>query len=239
MGKSKGIVRRIQSFMDSPKGRTWTNYIYSWGAAIVILGTLFKLTHIAGANLMLFVGMGAEVIVFFFSAFERPYELAEEDRKEERAERRSEYETTGNIIIAGGTTLAGGTTVAGDIPATPAGGNIISNIATSGAPELIPQMDEVTQEYIEKVRSLNEAIKLISDQTESLSRNMEEMETLARNLTAVNAMYEIQLRGASSQLNNLDSVNDQTKKMAQQIEELNHVYSRMLEAMTANMNKPE
>ena len=69
MGKSKGIVRRIQSFMDSPKGRTWTNYIYSWGAAIVILGTLFKLTHIAGANLMLFVGMGAEVIVFFFSAF--------------------------------------------------------------------------------------------------------------------------------------------------------------------------
>ena len=85
MGKSKGIVRRIQSFMDSPKGRTWTNYIYSWGAAIVILGTLFKLTHIAGANLMLFVGMGAEVIVFFFSAFERPYELAEEDRKEERA----------------------------------------------------------------------------------------------------------------------------------------------------------
>ena len=233
MGKSKGIVRRIQSFMDSPKGRTWTNYIYSWGAAIVILGTLFKLTHIAGANLMLFVGMGAEVIVFFFSAFERPYELAEEDRKEERAERRSEYEATGNIIIAGGTT------VAGDIPATPAGGNIIGNIATSGAPELIPQMDEVTQEYIDKVRSLNEAIKQISDQTESLSRNMEEMETLARNLTAVNAMYEIQLRGASSQLNNLDSVNDQTKKMAQQIEELNHVYSRMLEAMTANMNKPE
>jgi gliding motility-associated protein GldL len=233
MGKSKGIVRRIQSFMDSPKGRTWTNYIYSWGAAIVILGTLFKLTHIAGANLMLFVGMGAEVIVFFFSAFERPYELAEEDRKEERAERRSEYEATGNIIIAGGVPATG------DIPATPAGGNIIGSIATSGAPELIPQMDEVTQEYIEKVRSLNEAIKQISDQTESLSRNMEEMETLARNLTAVNAMYEIQLRGASSQLNNLDSVNDQTKKMAQQIEELNHVYSRMLEAMTANMNKPE
>ena len=239
MGKSKGIVRRIQSFMDSPKGRTWTNYIYSWGAAIVILGTLFKLTHIAGANLMLFVGMGAEVIVFFFSAFERPYELAEEDRKEERAERRNEYEATGNIIIAGGTTLAGGVPATGDIPATPAGGNIIGSIATSGAPELIPQMDEVTQEYIEKVRSLNEAIKQISDQTESLSRNMEEMETLARNLTAVNAMYEIQLRGASSQLNNLDSVNDQTKKMAQQIEELNHVYSRMLEAMTANMNKPE
>lgn len=234
MGKSKGIIRRIQSFMDSPKGRTWTNYIYSWGAAIVILGTLFKLTHIAGANLMLFIGMGAEVIVFFFSAFERPYELAEEDRKEERAERRSDKEA-----LQGGTIIVGGGNISGNGAAATGSGSIIEGIATSQTPELIPQMDEVTQEYIEKVRTLNEAIKQISDQTESLSRNMEEMETLARNLTAVNAMYEIQLRGASSQLNNLDSVNDQTQKMAQQIEELNHVYSRMLEAMTANMNKPQ
>ena len=236
MGKSKGIVRRIQSFMDSPKGRTYTNYIYSWGAAIVILGTLFKLTHIAGANLMLFVGMGAEVIVFFFSAFERPYELAEEDRKEDRSERRSEREAAGYATAGNAAPVAGTAAVAGTVAT---GGSIIGDIATSSTPELIPQMGEVTQEYIEKVRTLNEAIKQIADQTDSLSRNMEEMETLARNLTAVNAMYEIQLRGASSQLSNLDSVNDQTKKMAQQIEELNHVYSRMLEAMTANMNKQQ
>lgn len=238
MGKTKGIIRRIQSFMDSPKGRTYTNYIYSWGAAIVILGTLFKLTHIEGANLMLFIGMGAEVIVFFFSAFERPYELAEEDRKEERAERRAD--AGGTIIINGGNEsgdalapTAGGTTIIGG------SGNAINAIAGSNTPELIPQMDEVTQEYIDKVRALNETLKHISDQTEALGTNMEEMETLSRNLTAVNAMYEIQLRGASSQLNNIDAVNDQTKKMAEQIEELNQVYSRMLEAMTANMNKPQ
>lgn len=252
MGKTKGIIKRVQSFMDSPKGRTYTNYIYSWGAAIVILGTLFKLTHIAGANLMLFVGMGAEVIVFFFSAFERPYELAEEDRKEDRAERRAERESIGNIpsgatVIIGGNvnaapaaeSVAAAATSTATAPTSSGTGITIGAIANSNTPALIPQMDEVTEEYIEKVRSLNEAIKHISDQTEALGRNMEEMETLARNLTAVNAMYEIQLRGASSQLNNLDSVNDQTKKMAEQIEELNQVYSRMLEAMTANMNKPQ
>lgn len=222
--------------MDSPKGRTYTNYIYSWGAAIVILGTLFKLTHIPGANIMLFVGMGAEVIVFFFSAFERPYELAEEDRAEERAERRAE----------GGTVIIGGTLPVGDIQGVAAvegtasaSGNIVGQIAGSGTPELIPQMDEVTQEYIDKVRTLNETLQHISDQTEALSRNMQEMDTLSRNLTAVNAMYEIQLRGAGNQLSNIDAVNDQTKKMAEQIEELNQVYSRMLEAMTANMNKPQ
>ena len=242
MSKSKGIVRRIQSFMDSPKGRTWTNYIYSWGAAIVILGTLFKLTHIEGANLMLFVGMGAEVVVFFFSAFERPYELAEEDRKEERAERRADAGVGGGTIIIGGgvageassaAAVEGGTTIVGGT------GSVVGAIAGSGSPELIPQMDEVTQEYIDKVRALNETIKHISDQTDALGRNMEEMETLSRNLTAVNAMYEIQLRGASSQLTNIDAVNDQTRKMAEQIEELNQVYARMLEAMTANMNKPQ
>ncbi|MBQ5663367.1 MAG: gliding motility protein GldL [Bacteroidaceae bacterium] len=247
MGKTKGTVRRIQSFMDSPKGRTFTNYIYSWGAAIVILGTLFKLTHIAGANLMLFVGMGAEVIVFFFSAFERPYELAEEDRKEERAERRAERESTGDIpsgatVIIGGSVNAAAATesvAAATASASSGTGVTIGAIAGSNTPQLIPQMDEVTEEYIEKVRALNETIKHISDQTEALGRNMEEMETLSRNLTAVNAMYEIQLRGASNQLNNIDTVNDQTKKMAEQIEELNNVYSRMLEAMTANMNKPQ
>ena len=237
MGKTKGIIKRVQSFMDSPKGRTYTNYIYSWGAAIVILGTLFKLTHIAGANLMLFVGMGAEVVVFFFSAFERPYELAEEDRKEDRAERRAERESFGDLP-SGATVIIGAP--AESIPATASSTGVnIKAIADSNSPELIPQMDQVTEEYIEKVRALNETIKHISDQTEALSRNMEEMETLSRNLTAVNAMYEIQLRGASSQLNNIDNVNDQTKKMAEQIEELNQVYSRMLEAMTANMNKPQ
>ena len=237
MGKTKSIIKRVQSFMDSPKGRTYTNYIYSWGAAIVILGTLFKLTHIAGANLMLFVGMGAEVVVFFFSAFERPYELAEEDRKEDRAERRAERESFGDLP-SGATVIIGAP--AESIPATASSTGVnIRAIANSNSPELIPQMDEVTEEYIEKVRALNETIKHISDQTEALSRNMEEMETLSRNLTAVNAMYEIQLRGASSQLNNIDNVNDQTKKMAEQIEELNQVYSRMLEAMTANMNKPQ
>ena len=83
MKKAKGILRAIQAFMDSPRGKTLLNYFYSWGAAIVILGTLFKLTHLAGANLMLFIGMGTEVIVFFFSAFERAYDVIEDEKKEE------------------------------------------------------------------------------------------------------------------------------------------------------------
>lgn len=238
MGNKRKIISSIQTFMDSPKGRTYLNYIYSWGAAIVILGTLFKLTHIAGANLMLFIGMGAEVVVFFFSAFERPYELAEEDRKEERAERRAERAASGSqsIIISGNiaqsasdnTTFVGGATTAGNIAAT-----------QTADPGLVEEMDNATKEYVEKVRSLNEAIKRISEQSESLGRNMAEMETLARNITAMNAMYEIQLRNAGNQVGNTELVNEEIKKMAAQIKELNAMYTRMLDAMTINMNRQQ
>ncbi len=41
------------------------NYVYSWGAAVVIAGALFKIMHWPGANFMLILGMGTEVIVFF------------------------------------------------------------------------------------------------------------------------------------------------------------------------------
>ena len=236
MGKYKNAIRRLQAFMDSARGKTILNYLYSWGAAIVILGALFKLTHIAGANLMLFLGMGTEVIVFFFSAFERPYDVAIDEKKEEAAEEAAA------IIAAGGTPLKGGTIVingnigSGETISLQGGTN---HAAVTANPDLVPQMDEVTEEYIEKVRTLNEAIKHISEQANTLGQNMEEMETLARNLTGINALYEAQLRSAGNQANAIDQVNEQTRKMAQQIEELNAMYARMIQAMTTNMNQPK
>ena len=44
--------------------------LYGWGAAVVIFGALFKILHLPGANIMLIIGMGTEVAIFFFSAFE-------------------------------------------------------------------------------------------------------------------------------------------------------------------------
>lgn len=44
--------------------------LYGWGAAVVIFGALFKILHLPGANIMLILGMGTEVLIFFFSAFE-------------------------------------------------------------------------------------------------------------------------------------------------------------------------
>ena len=247
--------------MDSARGKTIMNYFYSWGAAVVILGTLFKLTHLPGADIMLFVGMGTEVIVFLFSAFERPFEIEEESGSTVSAA----GGTAGQPIIINGPIMAGGAPATGSAPvttdasvvatasaasATASAGPIVigggtpattggASIAPVVAPGNIEEMDKATEEYVEKVRELTEAIQRISLQSEALGRSMEEMDTLSRNLTGVNALYEVHLRSAGGQLNAIDQVNDQTKKMAQQIEELNNLYARMIEAMTSRIDRPQ
>ena len=259
MKKSKGIIGGLQAFMDSAKGKTILNYFYSWGAAIVILGTLFKLTHLPGANIMLFLGMGTEVIVFFFSAFERPFDIEEEEERKEVAA----GGTNAQPIIINGPIMAGGSTAApvaaencapaegsvaaagpiviggGAAPVASGNVNTVPVAVPTAAPANIGEMDKATEEYVVKVRELTEAIERISQQTEALGRNMEEMDTLSRNLTGVNALYEVHLRSAGGQLNAIDQVNEQTKKMAQQIEELNSLYARMIEAMTSRMDRPQ
>ena len=249
MKKAKNFIRAIQAFMDSARGKTILNYLYSWGAAVVILGTLFKLTHIAGANLMLFVGMGTEVLVFFFSGFERPYEVAEEEKREEAVAMGQPVIINGPIVAVGtipATSQSEATYTAADVQPitqnTPVSiGNVIPACGNIQAPnvENINEMDKATEEYVEQVRALNEAIQRISEQSETLGRYMHEMETLGRNLTGMNALYEVQLRSAGGQLDSIDKVNEQTKKMADQVEELNALYARMIEAMTTNMNRPQ
>ena len=75
----------------------------------------------------------------------------------------------------------------------------------------------------------------VNEQSARLTRDSEEMENLNRTLTGISKVYELQLKGASQQIGTIDQINEQTQKMAQQIEQLNKIYARMIEAMTVNM----
>lgn len=138
------LVARMQRWMDSVPGQTFLNYAYNWGASIVILGTLFKLTHIAGANLMLFVGMGTEVFVFFISAFDRPFDktgeatVADDYVEEEEGETIGGVgQTVGGVINPVGGPVSGSPVVdvplAGSQPATGAEGEAVATTAGTGA----------------------------------------------------------------------------------------------------------
>ena len=250
------IVYRLQKWIDSVPGQTFLNYAYSWGAAIVILGTLFKLTHLPGANLMLFLGMGTEVVVFFLSAFDRPFDKTA-DGRDIPTHVTEEYLEGGDV----GTAKTVSTTQKvqavkhsaqpiamvsearndADAPAqtvqsAPAGGQPSGeNTSNVGPIWADAEVAEATNRYIEELKKLTETLEKVSEQSSRLTRDSEEMENLNRTLTGITKVYEMQLKGASQQIGTIDQINDQTKKMAQQIEQLNTIYARMIEAMTVNM----
>ncbi len=131
-------VYRLQKWLDSVPGQTFMNYAYSWGASIVILGALFKLTHLPGANFWLFLGMGTEVFVFFIAGFDRPFDKTEDGKDlpthvdleglptTEGAEPVEGIEGAGlqpAAVIGGG--VAGGTIVGGTVAGGGGGGGTI------------------------------------------------------------------------------------------------------------------
>ncbi|WP_440333050.1 gliding motility protein GldL [Leyella stercorea] len=280
------IVYHLQKWMDSVPGQTFLNYAYSWGASVVILGTLFKLTHLPGANIMLFAGMGTEVFVFFISAFDRPFDKTQEGRdlpthidEEEidREEAEAEAAYNAGVQVAGGGSVVGGAGVSGggtiiigggtantaNVSAAPVsegaaqttvGGTqtIVGGTQTVVSPEaaqtaaaaaelaanheVAMQLADAQANYLDELKRLTETLQKVSDQSARLTRDSEEMENLNRTLTGICKIYEMQLKGASQQIGTIDQINEQSKRMAEQIEQLNGIYARMIEAMTVNMN---
>ncbi len=266
------IVYRLQKWMDSVPGQTFLNYAYSWGASVVILGTLFKLTHLPGANIMLFAGMGTEVFVFFLSAFDRPFDktqigkdlpthLEDEDDEENAVEASADgtdYAVQGAAqpVFAGN--AGGGTIIIGTAGSqtAPLGdgqgvgveageGQTAAQVALGGMPggtwvagqqQSAPELAEAQSEYVEELKKLTETLQKVAEQSARLTRDSEEMENLNRTLTGICKVYEMQLKGASQQIGTIDQINEQSRKMAAQIEQLNSIYARMIEAMTVNMN---
>ncbi len=268
------LVYRLQKWMDSVPGQTFLNYAYSWGASIVILGTLFKLTHLPGANLMLFFGMGTEVVVFFLSAFDRPFDktadgmdLPSHVTKEhlESTDVGAEQPTKTRVAAVQQPPVVGvqqqqaaavrqsaagvqqptvavsanASTPTGAVSTAHANANAQTPPAASTAQgsSLLAEIEvvEATSRYIDELNKLTETLEKVSQQSARLTRDSEEMENLNRTLTGITKVYEMQLKGASQQIGTIDQINDQSRRMAQQIEQLNAIYARMIEAMTVNM----
>lgn len=235
------IVYRLQKWMDSVPGQTFLNYAYSWGASIVIAGTLFKLTHLPGANLMLFLGMGTEIVVFFLSAFDRPFDKTADGREipthvteeyleqgvlpeEKKASAKSVKPSVASPVTAASSPLS-----ATSSPVT------ATAVAAPELTQVNPEIVKVQESYVEQLKKLIDTLSKVNEQSNRLTRDSEELENLNRTLTGISRVYEMQLKSASQQIGTIDQINEQTKMMAQQIEQLNQIYTRMIDAMTLNM----
>ena len=272
-------IAKLQKWMDSPSGQVFMNYAYSWGAAVVVLGALFKLTHIPGANEILFVSMLTEVLVFFISGFEKTYEKTPRTEGEGAALSGQQIVVAGGsplpegaevpegpiVIGGGGPAVIGGGAVGGPIdPDALAAGTGLSaaaaNLAAAGQAAAQAQLaleqiqnggptvdanqikatdpaaiEEAVKNYAEELTELTDVLSRVRKQAERMTTDSEEMENLNRSLTGIATVYELQLRNISNQVCTIEQIDEQTRRMAQQIEELNNVYARMIGALTINM----
>lgn len=276
---------KLEMFLASNRGKRILNLFYSWGAAFVILGALFKLLHLPYGNEILFVSMMTEFLVFFISGFEKPVptyhweevfpELNSKnpmDREEMEARRlyllekaRCQQELSqGQESQARLSSLAGTSTPRSSV----------SSIASELLPEVeierlssgISALGDAAQQLsrIACVSSeMMQSYQTMAADYEALSKGsqqyLQQMETLARNISGLNTIYEIQLKGISSQIDAIDRINSglhhissmydstvvdshsfrtENERMAQQLRQLNQVYARMLEALTVNMGMP-
>jgi hypothetical protein len=271
----------IQKWLRTKRGQTFLNYAYSWGASVVIAGALFKLTHMDGADIMLWLGMGTEVIVFFLAGFEPQESMDAQELAEEVAENAAIAAQTNaslseetvaalanaatgmaNAPVGGGTVIMGGGVPSGGTIVINGGGSSSSSQSSdtsqtssstpaspidaaqlaeniSSAPvfrsaqfqSMAPEMQEATKAYVEQLTALTDTLKEVAEQSARLTRDSEEMENMNRTLTGINRFYEMQLKSVGTQSATIDEVNEQTRKLAGQLQELNEVYAKMVEAL--------
>ena len=242
------IVTRLQHWMDSVPGQTFLNYAYSWGASIVILDALFKLTHLPGGNLMLFLGMGTEAVVFFLAAFDRPFDKneigkalpdeIETDEEIEKAEalvdgtyvgdavaetvdaEQQELERAAAAVGAGPAVLGGGTVIIG-------GGAVAGGCTPSSAPVLdgkaaLAAQHPIVQAAVAESTTEEEAQKLASIIRMANDELLQRAQAvLSPDMEAATQVYIEKLRTLTETFAKVDEQTARLTKDSQEMENLN------------------
>jgi gliding motility-associated protein GldL len=192
-----------------------------FGAAIVILGALFKIMHYPGASIMLPVGLIVETLLFVAFGLDIPHEevdwtlaypeLAGMGHTENHHEQEEEEENL--TITAQLDNLLADAKIGPELIESLSSG-MHSLTDTAGKIADISNATVATNEYVESVRSASKNVAQLSDtysraadSIASLADNNVEgasigdsMVKVSKNLAALNASYELQLQGSQSHL---------------------------------------
>jgi len=211
----------LSEITQGKKFKRFMARLYGWGAAVVILGALFKIQHLPGAGLMLMIGLGTEAIIFFFSAFEPPHEdvdwslvypelagMGDEDHlsKKERKKKTDPVAQQLDRLMAD----------------AKIGPELIESLGTGlrSLSENTSQMANMstasvaTESYVQNV---TKAAQSVGQMTDSYTRAAQAADQLAvatddvkvykdqvvsagKNLAALNAVYELQLQDSNEHL---------------------------------------
>ncbi|MGL4596907.1 MAG: gliding motility protein GldL [Bacteroidia bacterium] len=267
--------------------------LYGIGAAIVIVGALFKIQHWPGAGPMLILGLGTEAVIFFFSAFEPLHEEYEWElvypelrgMHDEDSGRGRELEMAGGkdavsqqldkmleeakigpeLLESLGTgmrNLSESASKMGEI----ADASVASKEFTDNLSKATSNVDLLSQAYEKANESVSTSVDTLANAYTRASKTLETFATaneesanyneqlgkISKNLSSLNAAYELQLQGSNEHLKatntlyegiqtilgNLNESVDDTRRyrseianLAGNLEQLNTVYGNMLTAM--------
>jgi len=216
------IMQSVGNITEAKWYKTMMPKLYGWGAALVIIGALFKIEHLPGASLMLILGLSTEAVIFFFSAFEKTHEEVDwslvypqlAHMEDTNSNKRPAQQLDDALAKAK-----------------------IDN-------ELIESLNEGLRSFGESAKQLNETVTAAS----GISEYNAQIQEGVKNMNAMNSLYELQLQTSSQQmeatslfLQNLQSSVDDSKRFQEQVssladnlEQLNKVYGNMLTAMNPN-----
>ena len=287
------------SFIDNlVRSKAYKNFmakLYGWGAAVVIIGALFKIMHWPGANIMLIAGMGTETVIFFLSAFEPPHKewdwslvYPELAGMSEESELEPELDENGNPIevveeaVSKDPLSAKLDQMLKDANISPElmdrlgqgmqnlaeSANSMNNMASVAAAsdKFVNNLDSVAGQagkLLESMQGAPEAISTLStiyqETAKSLSGEVsyvDEMKKMSASLSSINAMYEMQINNAATQMNlnkefeekmatmltnfsdsaeGITKYKEQVDALTRKVSELNNVYGNMLAAMQTRL----
>ena len=232
---------------NSPSVRRIVGVAYSIGAAVVIIGAMFKILHMEGASVVLGVGMTTEAILFALGAFDKPH-------KEYAWDNLFDFNPS-EKMNGTGVALQGGAGGAG-------GGYNMKKVETLGEEDVVKLSDGIkslaetaqqlsslgeavnpTTEYVKNINAASKAtddyVKLqsvlntstqklatsydgIGDEMETVVKNTksyaERVESVSKNLSSINSLYEIQLRNISVQSENLTTQSEQLRIVGEELD---------------------
>lgn len=246
---SQKKASKFIEFLASYKGKVLFNFFYGFGAAIAILGTLFKILHLDGANAMLAIGLGTEVLMFAISAFEPPFRNYHWEEVFPVLKTRNPEDMPnfyGDRPV--------GTVVQGSVYAGPVGAPVVNaepamfdepavqapvmnaNAVTNASPVVNASPVEVPSFNIPQINLSEDESKSLEN---SLKEYAEQMNTLNLHLKGLNTIYEIQLKDISSQIHTIDCINQSLlniKAMYEGSANDNDRFVKETEAMAGNLS---
>lgn len=234
-------------FFESPKGQRIKNMIIGLGAAVVILGALFKLMSWPGAGPMLIAGLGTEAFLFillgvlpphpdlywekYYPGVTTPPHLDEMHGEGKPINKPSVTEQLNDMLEKANveTKLI-----------ERLGDNLGRLGDTAGKISEIGDAAASTSQYAEKTKEASAAldemkaaytsatanVTALGQTTEQFKNYQEQIESVAKNLASLNSLYEVELSDTTSNL----------KALNQNLSSLNGVYGNMLSAMGGRPN---